>query len=186
MAWLEQKMFNSPEITFLDWPSYSTHYNPIGNMLAITTLNVYRNNLQYSSRVKFKASIENAWYKINQEIKKNLLFQKRKFLCVLIKRNGNPIRFWDLFNSVNWRHFVAFFVFFWGYIITFFCYYIIIYDMHFIFLFYAIFSAKSKKYLIYGAFKWQCNKIFLRNSCNFFPAIESWLYILKNCLSLRI
>ncbi|XP_037944167.1 protein slit-like [Teleopsis dalmanni] len=90
---LSKSYFSSKQITVMNWPARSPDLNPIENLWGIISRKVYAKGRQYSTVSELKASIQEAWDKIDDVIIKKLIDSMPNRIFSVINQNGGITKY---------------------------------------------------------------------------------------------
>lgn len=88
-----KQWLDSQNIECMDWPSLSPDLNPMENLWAVLSQEVYSNGKQYNTRVELIDGIKFCWNKIKNEVTESLVNSMKKRCVKLLRNNGDFLDF---------------------------------------------------------------------------------------------
>lgn len=88
-----KEFFDEQAVRVLDWPARSPDLNPIENVWAIMSRDVYRNGTQYESVALLTAAVVAAWQRIPQDTLTTLISSMPRRCIEVIKKKGNKTHY---------------------------------------------------------------------------------------------
>ena len=77
-----KEWFSRMDIPFLEWPACSPDCNPMENLWAILTRNVYLSGRQFDTVLKLQSQIKRCWNALDEDILKNLINSMPNRVCI--------------------------------------------------------------------------------------------------------
>ena len=88
-----KSFLDSKNINLMNWPARSPDLNPIENLWGILARRVYSNGRQFNNVAELKDAMRSEWWKIDQNLLKNLIDSMPNRIYEVIKTNGGQTKY---------------------------------------------------------------------------------------------